>query len=130
MNIGQLAKASGVNAKLIRYYESIGLIPPAERSESNYRVYRETDIHFLKFIKRSRKLGFGIPDIQVLLSLWQDSARSSAEVKELAQKHIQTLEAQMAEMQAMLKTLKRLSQTCHGDERPECPILEELAQDL
>jgi MerR family copper efflux transcriptional regulator len=130
MNIGQLAKASGVNAKLIRYYESIGLIPPAERSESNYRVYRDTDVHFLKFIKRARKLGFGIPDIQVLLSLWQDSARSSAEVKELANKHIQTLEAQMAEMTAMLNTLKRLSHNCHGDQRPDCPIIEELAQEF
>lgn len=129
MNIGQLAKASGVNAKLIRYYESIGLIPPAERSESNYRVYRESDIHFLKFIKRARKLGFGIPDIQMLLNLWQDSQRSSAEVKELAQKHIHNLETQMAEMQAMLNTLKRLSHHCHGDQRPDCPILEELAQD-
>lgn len=130
MNIGQLAKTSGVNAKLIRYYESIGLIPPAERSESNYRVYRDSDVHFLKFIKRARKLGFGIPDIQVLLSLWQDSARSSSEVKQLAQKHIRALETQMAEMQAMLNTLKRLSHDCHGDQRPECPILEELAQDL
>lgn len=127
MNIGQLAQASGVNAKMIRYYESIGLIPPAERTDSNYRVYRSNDVHLLKFIKRSRNLGFSIPEIELLLGLWQNTGRSSAEVKELAMKHIRDLELRIQEMQGMLTTLRRVAEHCHGDDRPDCPILEDLA---
>src|SRR3990167_9925273 len=99
MNIGQLAKASGVNSKLIRYYESIELIPAAQRTDSNYRVYRSEDVHLLKFIKRSRNLGFSIPEIEILLGLWNDADRSSAEVKDLATKHILSLEAKAQEIQ-------------------------------
>lgn len=127
MNIGQLATASGVNAKMIRYYESIGLIPPAERTDSNYRVYRPNDIHLLKFIKRSRTLGFSIPEIELLLGLWHNTSRSSSEVKELAMKHIHDLELRIQEMQAMLNTLRQVAEHCHGDDRPDCPILEDLA---
>ncbi|MGE3726300.1 MAG: Cu(I)-responsive transcriptional regulator [Candidatus Sericytochromatia bacterium] len=127
MNIGQLAKASGVNSKLIRYYESIELIPAAQRTDSNYRVYRSEDVHLLKFIKRSRNLGFSIPEIEILLGLWNDADRSSAEVKDLATKHILALEAKAQEIQTVLKTLKQLVESCHGDTRSECPILEDLA---
>lgn len=127
MNIGQLAKASGVNSKLIRYYESIGLIPAAERTDSNYRIYRPEDIHLLKFIKRSRNLGFSIPEIEILLGLWKDTERSSAEVKDLATKHILALEAKVQEIQTVLKTLNLLVENCHGSTRSECPILEDLA---
>jgi MerR family copper efflux transcriptional regulator len=127
MNIGQLAKASGVNSKLIRYYESIELIPAAQRTDSNYRVYRSEDVHLLKFIKRSRNLGFSIPEIEILLGLWNDAGRSSAEVKDLATKHILALEAKAQEIQTVLKTLKQLVESCHGDTRSECPILEDLA---
>lgn len=128
MNIGQLSKASGVSAKLIRYYESIHLIPPAERTYANYRVYRPNDVHLLKFIKRARTLGFSIPEIELLLGLWQNTGRSSAEVKELAMKHIHDLEVRIQEMQGMLTTLKRVAEHCHGDDRPDCPILEDLAK--
>lgn len=127
MNIGQLAKASGVKSNLIRYYESIGLIPVTQRTDSNYRVYRPEDIHLLKFIKHSRNLGFSIPEIEVLLGLWNDSERSSADVKDLANKHIMALEAKVQEIQTVLKTLKQLVNSCNGNARPECPILEELA---
>lgn len=128
MNIGQLATASGVNAKMIRYYESIGLIPPAERTDSNYRVYRPNDVHLLTFIKRSRTLGFSISEIELLLSLWQNKHRPSSEVKELAMKHIHELELRIQEMQGMLNTLRQVADHCHGDDRPNCPILDDLAQ--
>lgn len=127
MNIGMLAKASGVNSNLIRYYESIGLIPVAQRTDSNYRIYRSEDVHLLKFIKRSRNLGFSIPEIEILMGLWNNSERSSAEVKNLANKHIMALEAKVQEIQTVLKTLKQLVESCHGDTRSECPILEDLA---
>lgn len=128
MNIGQLATASGVNAKMIRYYESIGLIPPAERTDSNYRVYRANDVHLLKFIKRARSLGFSLPEIELLLSLWQNTHRSSSEVKVLAMKHIEDLELRIREMQSMVATLRKVAEHCHGDDRPDCPILDDLAQ--
>lgn len=128
MNIGQLAGASGVNAKMIRYYESIGLIAPAERTHSNYRVYSSNDVHLLKFIRRARSLGFSLPEIDLLLSLWQNTHRSSSEVKELALRHIEDLEARILEMQGMVSTLRRVAEHCHGDERPDCPILDDLAQ--
>lgn len=128
MTIGELARASGVNAKLIRYYESIGLIPEPERNDGNYRVYTSTAIHQLTFIKRSRSLGFSLPEIEKLLGLWQDKQRPSAEVKALALNHVQALEDRIAEMRAMADTLLSLASHCHGDDRPDCPILEDLAK--
>lgn len=130
MNIGQLAKASGVNAKLIRYYESIGLIPAAARNEANYRLYREQDIDLLKFIKRARALSFSIPEIEKLLGLWHNPQRASAEVKALALEHLAELERRIQEMQLMCHELQQLALRCQGDDNPDCPILEELAGGL
>lgn len=127
MNIGKLAKASGVNAKLIRYYESIDLLPPAGRTEAGYRQYSHQDIERLRFIRRARALGFGMPEIRQLLSLWQNEGRASADVKQLALQHIQDLESRIAEMQTMVSVLSALAQSCHGDNSPDCPILENLA---
>ena len=127
MTIGDTAKASGVNAKLIRYYESIGLIPEAGRTASGYRVYSGTDVNVLRFIKRARTLGFGIERIQKLVGLWQDRSRCSSEVKRIALQHIDELDAKIAELQAMRDTLHELADACHGDERPECPILKDLS---
>lgn len=126
MKIGELAKNSGVNAKLIRHYESIGLIPKASRTEGNYREYSENDIQFLRFIKRGRSLGFSMKEIKKLISLWRNKSRTSREVKALAAAHIAMLENKIAEMQDVVSNLKKLSKCCHGDNRPECPILEEL----
>ena len=129
MKIGELAKSSGVNAKLIRHYESIGLIPKASRTEGNYREYSATDIQFLRFIKRSRGLGFSMKEIKKLIGLWKNKTRASREVKALAAKHIDLLEAKISEMQEIVDNLKKLSKTCHGDHRPDCPILGELERD-
>ncbi len=129
MNIGEAAKASGVNAKLIRYYESIGLIPEAGRTASGYRVYTPNDVNVLRFIKRARTLGFSIERIQLLVGLWQDRSRSSAEVKRVALDHVAELEAKIAELRAMSDTLKELANACHGDDRPDCPILRDLAHE-
>ena len=126
MTIGELAKISGVNAKLIRHYESIGLIPKAARTESGYRFYKETDAQFLKFIKRARGLGFSMKEIKKLIGLWRNKARTSKEVKTLASKHIEELELKIREMQEMVDNLCRLSHNCHGDDRPECPIISNL----
>ncbi|MFC5305046.1 Cu(I)-responsive transcriptional regulator [Azospirillum picis] len=126
MTIGEAARASGVNAKLIRYYESIGLIPEAGRTASGYRVYSPTDVNVLRFVKRARTLGFGIERIQKLVGLWQDRSRCSSEVKRIATQHIDELDAKIAELQAMRDTLHELAEACHGDERPECPILKDL----
>lgn len=128
MTIGDAAKASGVSAKLIRYYESIGLIPEAGRTASGYRVYSANEVNVLRFIKRARTLGFGIERIQHLVGLWQDRSRCSAEVKRVALAHVAELEAKIAELQAMADTLTELADACHGDDRPECPILKDLAQ--
>lgn len=128
MTIGDAAKASGVNAKLIRYYESIGLIPEAGRTASGYRVYSTNDVNVLRFIKRARTLGFGIERIEHLVGLWQDRSRCSSEVKRVALAHVAELEAKIAELQAMADTLKDLADACHGDDRPECPILKDLAK--
>lgn len=128
MTIGDAAKASGVSAKLIRYYESIGLIPEAGRTASGYRVYSANEVNVLRFIKRARTLGFGIERIQHLVGLWQDRTRCSAEVKRVALAHVAELEAKIAELQAMADTLAELADACHGDDRPECPILKDLAQ--
>jgi len=127
MNIGDAAKASGVSAKLIRYYESIGLIPEAGRTASGYRVYTAAEVNTLRFIKRARTLGFSIERIQHLIGLWQDKARASSEVKHIALEHVTELEAKIAEMQAMRDALRELADACHGDHRPDCPILRDLA---
>lgn len=127
MNIGEASGASGVSAKMIRYYEQIGLIAPKGRTESNYRVYGEEEVHVLRFIKRARSLGFSLEETETLLKLWQDKSRTSASVKEIATTHINDLERRIAEMQGMVKTLKHLSHCCGGDHRPDCPILDDLA---
>ncbi len=127
MNIGEAAKASGVNAKLIRHYEELGIIPKASRSASGYRVYSDADVHILSFVKRARGLGFSMQEIKRLVSLWRNRSRASAEVKKMALAHIQTLESKIEELQSMAQTLRHLARHCHGDERPECPILDDLA---
>ena len=128
LDIGRASKASGVSIKMIRHYESIGLLPKAARTFANYRVYRERDVHTLRFIKRARALGFSMEDIKELVGLWQNKSRSSASVKKIAGKHADTLKAKIAELQAMVSTLEHLTQHCHGDHRPDCPILDDLAQ--
>ena len=129
MNIGQAAKASGVSAKMIRYYEQTGLIPQAGRTASGYRDYSASDVHVLRFVRRSRDLGFSVVEISELLNLWRDEARQSAEVKRLAQGHIKELEKKIKGLQDMAKTLSTLVDACHGDHRPHCPILERLETD-
>jgi len=126
MNIGQASAASGVTAKMIRHYEEIGLTRPPGRTAANYRTYSDNEVHVLRFIKRARMLGFGVTDIKDLLGLWQDKSRSSASVKRIARKHVAELERKIAELQSMVSTLEDLARHCHGDHRPECPILEEL----
>ena len=126
MNIGQAAQASGVSAKMVRHYESVGLFPEARRTESGYRQYTDRDVHTLRFIRQSRDLGFSIEQIRELLGLWQNRRRSSRQVKALAQAHIRELDAKLQELQTMKATLEHLVHCCHGDERPECPILDEL----
>jgi MerR family gold-responsive transcriptional activator of gol and ges genes len=126
MNIGEAAKASGVSAKMIRYYESTGLIPTAGRTGSGYRVYSDTEVQMLRFIRRSRDLGFPVEKIEELLALWRDRSRHSADVKRLAQEQIDGLERKIAEMRAMKETLQHLADACCGDHRPECPILADL----
>lgn len=128
MNIGKVAKASRVSAKMIRYYEQIGLIPPAARSDAGYRIYTLADTHRLHFIRRARDLGFSVPEVGDLLNLWNDQSRHSADVKRLAQKHIDVLEQRMESMRQMTETLQTLVDCCAGDDRPDCPILEELQQ--
>lgn len=128
MNIGDVAKASGVSAKLIRHYEEIGVISKAGRTDAGYRQYTEKDIHNLRFVKRARSLGFAMKDIKLLLGLWRNKNRSSLEVKTLATNHIRDLEGKIQEMQEMVMSLKHLSRNCHGDSRPDCPILEGLAK--
>lgn len=126
MNIGQASKASGVSTKMIRYYDEIGLVRPASRTESNYREFDEREVNELRFIRRSRSLGFSMPEITQLLSLWRDRERPSREVKAIADKHLGELDARIAEMQAMADTLRHLSHCCAGDDRPDCPILADL----
>ena len=127
LNIGDAAKASGVSAKMIRHYESIGLIGAARRSEGGYRVYRAQDVRELQFIHRSRQLGFSLDQIRDLLTLWQNKQRASKDVRALARRHIADLDRRIEEMSAMRRTLEQLARQCHGDARPDCPILDDLA---
>ena len=127
MNIGEAARASMVSAKMIRHYESIGLIAPARRTEAGYRVYSNGDVRVLQFIHRARALGFSLEQIRALLALWQDKARASADVRGMARAHIEELNRKIAEMEAMRRTLEHLAASCHGDARSDCPILDDLA---
>lgn len=128
LDIGCAAKASGASAKMIRHYEAIGLLPKVARTQANYRVYTANDVHMLRFIRRARDLGFSMQEVRELLGLWRNKSRSSAAVKRIAGKHIEDLKDKIAELQSMVHTLEHLTRHCHGDERPDCPILEDLAQ--
>ena len=127
MNIGEAAKASGVSAKMIRHYESVGLFPEAARTDSGYRQYAGQEISTLRFIRHSRDLGFSIEQIRELLGLWQNRRRPSRQVKALAQAHLRELDAKLLELHAMRGALEHLVSCCAGDERPDCPIIEGLA---
>lgn len=127
MNIGTAAAQSGVPAKTIRYYEDIGLIPKPGRTGSGYRDYAEADVETLKFIQRARSLGFSVKDVGDLLALWRDRERASADVRRIAQGHVAEVERKIAELEAIRRTLQSLITRCHGDDRPDCPILDELA---
>ncbi|MDW9377871.1 Cu(I)-responsive transcriptional regulator [Sinorhizobium meliloti] len=127
MNISQASNASGVSSKMIRYYEQIGLIKPALRTASSYRTYGDNDVHTLRFVRRARDLGFSVEQIKELLALWRDRSRASSDVKAVALEHVAELERKIAAIQEMAKTLKHLASHCHGDDRPECPIIEEIA---
>lgn len=128
MDIGQASRSSGVSVKMIRHYEAIGLLPKVARTLANYRVYSANDVHVLRFIRRARDLGFSMEEIRELLGLWRNKSRSSAAVKQIASRHVQDLKAKIEELQAMARTLEHLTRHCHGDQRPECPILEDLAR--
>jgi Cu(I)-responsive transcriptional regulator len=123
--IGEAAEATGITAKMIRHYESLGLIPRAARTSGDYRVYSDADLHSLRFVKRARGLGFSIKEIEGLLGLWHNQRRASAEVKRLALKHVTDLDRKIEELAAMRATLADLAAHCHGDQRPECPILDD-----
>lgn len=128
MNIGQVAKSSGVSAKMIRYYEQIGLIPKADRSDAGYRNYGLSDAHSLRFIRRARDLGFSVEQISELLALWRDRERASSDVKKVALAHVAGLKSKIAELQAMAQTLEHLADHCHGNDRPDCPIIADFAE--
>jgi len=128
MNIGEASRASGVSAKMIRYYESIGLIGAARRTDSGYRQYSDEDVQTLRFIKRSRDLGFSLERIKTLIGLWQDRSRKSADVKRLADQYIAELDEDICKLQSIRDQLAHLAACCHGDNRPGCPILDDLAQ--
>jgi MerR family copper efflux transcriptional regulator len=127
-NIGDASASTGVSPKMIRHYEQIGLLPGVGRTFAGYRLYAEVDLHRLRFIKRARDLGFSIRQIESLLGLWDDRSRASAEVKALAREHARELGEKIAQMQAMQRTLDALAMRCHGDDRPDCPILDDLAE--
>lgn len=127
MNIGQVAGSSGINAKTIRYYESIGLIAEASRTESGYRTYGDNDVQTLRFISHARSLGFSVKEVSKLLDLWRDHARASADVKALAMAHVEAVDRKISELQRIRDTLVDLTHRCHGDDRPDCPIIDELA---
>ena len=128
LNIGDAATASGVSAKMIRHYEDLGLIPKPRRTAAGYRVYNDADVHTLRFVRKARDLGFSTSQISGLLSLWHDRRRPSSKVKALAEEHIRELDQKLMEMQAMKAVLEHLVHCCHGDDRPECPILESLSE--
>lgn len=127
MNIGEASRRSGVSSKMIRYYESVGLLPAPERRRSGYRDYGETDIHRLRFVRRARDLGFSIRRIAALLRLWNDQRRSNAEVRKIALAHVEELEAQLENLRALVDVLRHLAEACVGDDRPHCPIIADLA---
>lgn len=126
MQIGLAAKASGVSAKMIRHYEAVELIGGSARRDNGYRDYDEREVHELRFIRSARDLGFSLGEIRTLLDLWRNKARSSRDVHSFASRHLRDIEAKIAELQAMAGTLRQLLRACHGDARPECPILEGL----
>lgn len=126
MNIGEASKQSAVSAKMIRHYESLGLLPQVPRTDSGYRQYDEATVHTLRFIRRARDLGFGLPEIETLLGLWRNRRRSSKEVKRIALAHAADLQRRIDEMRAMQRTLQHLAHCCHGDDRPDCPIIDTL----
>ena len=128
MNIGQASARSGVSAKMVRHYESLGLLPTVARTDAGYRQYGDAEVHTLRFVRRARELGFSMAEIAELLKLWQNRRRASRDVKRIAEVHIQDLDRRIAEMTAMRRTLERLAGCCHGDQRPDCPILDELAE--
>jgi MerR family copper efflux transcriptional regulator len=127
MNIGEAATQSAVSAKMIRHYESLGLLPKPPRTEGGYRIYDDTSVHTLRFIRRARDLGFGMKEIDTLLGLWRNRRRASADVKRIASAHAADLQRRIDEMQAMKRTLEHLAHCCQGDARPGCPILDDLA---
>ena len=127
MRIGEVARRLSLPAKTIRYYESVGLLPPPARSDSNYRDYDDRDVMTLRFVQRARSLGFSLKEIAALLALWRDNRRASAVVRRLAEDHIATIDSRIAELKAMRGTLQHLIARCHGDDRPDCPIIDELA---
>ncbi len=129
LQIGQAAKRADVSTKMVRHYESLGLLPVVVRTESGYRQYSDKDVHTLRFIKRARTLGFSMPEIAELLALWQDKRRSSASVKRIAASHVADLDRRIEELSTMKRSLQTLVECCHGDHRPDCPILDELGQD-
>jgi len=126
MNIGEAAKLTGVSAKMIRYYEETGLLPPAGRRDSGYRNYGDHDLHRLRFVRRARDFGFSMEQIKELLELWGDRTRASAEVKDITLAHVAALDAKIAELKSLRNALHHLAEQCHGDERPDCPILDDL----
>jgi Cu(I)-responsive transcriptional regulator len=128
MNIGEAARASGASAKMIRHYETLGLLKRPRRTLGGYRLYDETDVHTLRFIRRSRDLGFSMADVSRLLGLWQNRRRASAEVRRIALAHVADLDRRIAEMQDLRRTLEHLVDHCRGDQRPDCPILDDLAE--
>ena len=128
VHIGDAARLSGVSAKMVRHYEGLGLLPRVARTDSGYRQYSEAEVHTLRFIKRARELGFSMEEIGELVGLWQNRRRTSASVRKIAQKHAEELGQRIVAMQEMQQTLQHLIHCCHGDERPECPILDDLAK--
>ena len=128
MNIGQASRQSGVSAKMIRHYETLGLVPGVTRSTAGYRQYGDATVHTLRFIRRARDLGFDTREVSGLLQLWRDKKRPSAQVKRIAQQHVDDLAHRIAALQGMQRTLEHLAHRCHGDQRPDCPILDDLAR--
>ena len=128
-NIGDASRTSGVSAKMIRHYESLGLLPEPQRTAAGYRIYDDTDVHTLRFIRRARDLGFPMKEVERLLGLWRNRRRASADVRKVAQQHIADLDRRIGELQEMRRTLEHLVHHCRGDQRPECPILDDLADD-